>query len=275
MKCAPTVPVIHSAKSGPIAIRLAMDLRSEGIEARPLALNTLAKDDWGNLGSTVAGLVIVYDGQTFISEAIQSVLRKMHPHRPVVFVRSRTSRFFPDFLEFHSVPLFEDRTFSYYQPHRKGRGGFADVIRYLGGGTRVKDHRRRGFAFLSYSSSDRVVVYEQLVPALAACNIGFFDYRFTERLDERNLEHDIERHIERSAIVVAYASTNWWHAEWTDYERTVARKIGRPVLAVMLDDQDVANDFPLISCRFSSDPEAHKIEMQRAIRQAVPTQYEP
>jgi hypothetical protein len=168
MKCAPRVPVIYGPKSGPIAIRLAMDLRSEGIDAHPVALNTLAQDDWETLGSIVAGLVIVYDGQTFISEAIQSVLRKMHPHRPVVFVRSRTSRFFPDFLEFHSVPLFEDRTFSYYQPHRKGRGGFADVIMYLGGGTKVKDHRRRGFAFLSYSSSDRVFVYEQLVPA-AGC----------------------------------------------------------------------------------------------------------
>lgn len=192
------VLVINGSKSEPIAIRLAMDLRSDGIPAHPVALEKLVSADWKGGLAAVSGLVIIYDGQTWITEDLEAALCDMHPIRPVVFARSRGSRFNPGFLRFHVVPLFEGQTFSYYQPVGRNRAGYARVIDFLGGPTPVKDARKRGFAFLSYSSRDRRFVDELLVPALAACDIGFFDYRFTERLDERKLDDEIKRRIKRS-----------------------------------------------------------------------------
>src|SRR6267142_722138 len=123
--------VIHGPTSRPIACRLAMDLRSEGIAAHPIALENLTVDDWQARFPASPGFVIVYDGRTWISEEIYGALREIHPMRPVVFVRSRTSRFAPEFEQFYVVPLFEGQKFPHYQPHRKNRGGWADVVAFL------------------------------------------------------------------------------------------------------------------------------------------------
>src|SRR5579862_9684730 len=145
------VLVIHGNRSEPIAIRLAMDLRSDGIPARPAALEKLGLGDWRQGLPGVTGVVIIYDGQTWITAEVEAALRAMHPTRPVVFARSQTSRFNPDFDRFYVEPVFEAPTFSYYQPN-DNRSGYARVVDYLGGRTPVRDSRKRGFAFLSYSS---------------------------------------------------------------------------------------------------------------------------
>jgi hypothetical protein len=247
-----------------------MDLGSNSITARPVGLENLTTDDWATYLPSATGLVIVYDGQTPITERMQGVLHEMHPKCPVVFVRSRTSRFPPELFVFYVVPLFEGRTSSYYQPHRKGRGGFADVIGFLGGGTPAKDTRRPGFAFLSYSSRDRPFVNEQLVPALAACNIGFFDYRFTERLNERNLKEEIERRIKRCALMVACTSGNWRNSKYAILECTLARKLGRPIVAVTPRREATALAFPATTCLFRGKPEADRVALKRAIGRALP-----
>jgi TIR domain len=270
MEAPAAVPVIHGERSWPIAVRLAMDLRSEGIEAIPAALKDLKPEEISNRFLAAAGLVIIYDGMTWITEQLQAALREVRATRPVVFLRSRTSRFAPGLLEFHVVPIFEGQTFSYYQPHSKGRGGFADLVGFLGPHKRPTDRRRRGFAFLSYSSKDRAIVYERLVPALATCNIGFFDYRFTERLDERKLGREIERHIKSSAIVVAYVSATWrTDRHWIDRERTLAQQLSRPIVAVTAPGEEAKFDLQIVPCPLGSSLRTDSVRLERAIRKAL------
>jgi hypothetical protein len=247
-----------------------MDLRSEGIAAHPIALENLTAEDWQDRIPASPGLVIVYDGQTRISEEIYGALCEIHPTRPVVFVRSRTTRFAPEFEKFYVVPLFEGQKFPHYQPHRKGRGGWADVVAFLGGGTRPKDKRRRGFAFLSYSSKDRTFIDEQLVPALEACDIGLFDYQFTERLDEKKLEQELERGIKRCSFVIAYISANWRSSKVTTLESSLAQKLGRPVVSIAHLDDAAALGFPTIPCKFMGELKSDVVALKEAIDKAIP-----
>jgi hypothetical protein len=263
------VLVIHGSRSESIAIRLAMDLCSDGIPAHPTALEKLVPSDWREGLPAVTGLVIIYDGQTWITKDVEASLCAMHPMRPVVFARSQGSRFNPDFLRFHVVPLFEGLTFSYYQPHGKSRTGYARVVDFLGGPMPVRDSRKRGFAFLSYSSKDRRFVDEHLVPALAGCNIGFFDYRFTERLDERRLEHEIERRIKQCAFIIAHRSANWDKSKFTDLEARLAQEHGKPIVAVSQLGEAVSRQLTRTACAFTSARDWNSKELLKAIEGAL------
>lgn len=260
--------VVHGTKSAPIAKRLAMDLSSGGIPARPLALGAISDSDWETNLPAVNSLVIVYDGQTQITDTMEKTLDKMHPTRPVVFVRTSTSRF-PDYLNFHVVLACDMRGFSYYQSQRGRRGGIADVILFLGGGKRPRDSRRRGFAFVSYSSNDRAFINEGLVPALAACDVGFFDYRFTERLNERKLDDEIDRWIGQSAVVIVCASSSWPMSRYTRLEKTLARRNGRPIVAVFPPGDECELHFAAIHCRFRGMPDEDAAELGKAIEVAI------
>jgi hypothetical protein len=66
------VLVIHGKKSEPIAIRLAMDLRSDGIPAHPAALEKIGPSDWQQGLPGVTGLVVIYDGQTWITADVEA-----------------------------------------------------------------------------------------------------------------------------------------------------------------------------------------------------------
>jgi hypothetical protein len=243
-----------------------MDLRSEGIDAHPFARENLT-GDWLARFPDSTGFVVVYD-EGWINEEIFGPLSKIHPKPPVVFVRSGTRRFPPEFEQFYVVSLFEGQRFPYYQPHRKNRGGWADVVGFLGGGTPPKDKRRRGFAFLSYSSRDRAFIENELVPALEACDIGFFDYRFTERLDEGKLEDELERGIRRCALVIAYTSANWGSSATTRLESLRAQQIGRPIISIT-SVADPALDFPTIPCQFKGDSKTDEVELKKAIHLAL------
>jgi len=263
------VLVVHGPRSEPIAVRLAMDLRSAGISAHPTALEKLVPSDWQKRLPGVTGLVIIYDGQTWIVEDVEAALLDMHPDRPVVFVRSQPSRFNPDFQRFHVAPAFEAGTFSHYQPHQKHWGGYVSVIEYLSGKLPVKDARKRGFAFVSYSSKDRLFIDEVLVPALAACNIGFFDYRFTERLDERKLHEEIERRIKRCALIIACTSRDWHESKHTGLETRLAGKLGKPVVAVTRVGEPVPQEFTCTACVFTRDASRDSQELMKAVGAAL------
>jgi len=266
------VLVIHGSKSEPIAIRLAMDLRSDGIPAHPFALEKLEPTDWQQGLPAVTGLVIIYDGQTWINEDVEAVLSAIQQTgRPVVFGRSRTTRFNPDFeLRFRKVvPLFEGLTFSYYQPHGRDRAGYARVVDFLGGPTPVRDSRKRGFAFLSYSSKDRRFVNELLVPALAACNVGFFDYRFTERLDERKLDYEIKRRIRRCALIIAHTSGNWSESNYTVLEARLAEELRKPIVGVTQLNEIVGWQSTRTACVFTRDSDWNSKELIKAIDGAL------
>ncbi|GEM_PF-6675915 len=261
--------VLHGPTSGPIATRLAMDLRSDGIAARPLALDQLREQDWQARLAGATGLVIVYDSQTWITDVILDALREMHPARPVVVVRRGTRRLAPEFDRFHVVPLFDEDTFSHYQPYDQEVGGYATVIQFLGGGTPARDSQRRGFAFLSYSGKDKQAINERLVPALAANDIGFFDYRFTERLDARKLPLQIERRIKQCALVLVYASSRWPGSEYTLLEKDLAQGLGRPIVAVEPEGDAVQLDVPATVCRFGRAGETDTAALSAAIHEAL------
>jgi hypothetical protein len=262
------VLVIHGKKSEPIAIRLAMDLRSDGIPAHPAALEKIGPSDWQQGLSGVTGLVVIYDGQTWITADVEAALCAMHPTRPVVFARSRTSRFNPDFQRFYVVPVFDGQTFSYYQPN-EDRSGYARVVDFLGGRVPVKDSRKRGFAFLSYSSKDRQFVNELLVPALARCNIGFFDYRFTERLNERRLDDEIQRRIKRCAVIIAHTSSNWDTSKFTDLEARLGGEHGKPIVGVSQQGEPVGGPLTRTACVFTENADGNSKALIKAINGAL------
>jgi hypothetical protein len=261
--------IIHGPTSRFIARRLAMDLRSEGIDAHPIAQENLTGDDWLARFRATPGFVIVHDWwiSQEILEALGEIHRETDPKRPVVVVRSGTRRFPPELEQFHVVSLFEGQRFPHYQPYRKNHGGWAYVTGFLGGGTRPKDKRRRGFAFLSYSSRDRTFINEKLVPALEACDIGFFDYQFTEHLDEKKLEHELERAIRRCALVIAYTSAHWRNSNTTTREGSLAQQIGRPIVSIA--PVEVALGFPTIPCQFRGDSKTNEVELKKAIQLAL------
>src|SRR5262245_4900779 len=270
-----SVLVIYGEKSWPIAIRLAMDLRSEGFAATPIPLTELTPETRPERFSAAGGLVVIYDAmsQGWITEDMRAALLKVRSTKPVIFVRTRANRLAPEFGHyFESVSLFDTPTFSHYQPDQTGAGGFAEVgdrLRLHINAAAPTDRRRRGFAFVSYSSADLPFVNEQLVPALAACGIGLFDYRFTARLDEPTLAQEIEREINRCAVVVAAASARWLTSEHTDLERQLARTIGRPIVAVMRPGEGMSFDFPIVPCGFSDGREANVSRLEQAITSAL------
>lgn len=267
MTCLSGFLVLHGPSAWAIATRLAMDLRSDGVQARPVGVERISAADWEARLPGVEGLVVVYDGRTWIQEPMYSALFAISPDRPVVFVRSRSSRFAPDFMQFLVVPLFDDTTFNHYQP--QGLSGYKLVVEALGIFRPPRDARRRGFAFVSYAGTDKQEVHERLVPALAANDVGFFDYRFTARLNERRLEREIERRVQRSAVLVLYATNRWPASPYTALERALAEEMGRPIVAVLPSDTDNSLDFGGTHCRFEGDAESNASALRSAIEQAI------
>lgn len=267
MTCLSGFLVLHGPSAWAIATRLAMDLRSDGVQARPIEMERISAGDWQAGLPGVEGLVVVYDGRTWIQEPMYSALFAVFQDRPVVFVRSRSSRFAPDFMQFVVVPLFDGTAFSHYQP--QGLSGYKLVVEALGVFSLPRDARRRGFAFISYAGADKQEVHERLVPALAANNIGFFDYRFTARLDERRLEREIERRVQRSAVLVLYATSRWPTSPYTMLERAIAEEMGRPIVAVLPSGAGNSLEFSGTHCRFGRNAEKNASALRSAIEQAV------
>lgn len=261
------VPVVHGPTAKAIASRLAMDLRSDGIDAHPVELGEITDEEWYARLPGATGLVVVYDGRTSIVEPAYGALFSIHPDRPVVFVRSRPKRLAPAFEGFSPVPLFDATGFSHYQP--QDLSGYKLVVEVLGIPKPAKDARRRGFAFLSYAGVDKEVVSERLVPALAANNIGFFDYRFTTRLNEVRLATNIERHIRRSALLILYATKNWQRSSYTMMERDLACELERPVVAVIPPFRKPRLGFHATRCSFGNDANGDAAALREAIEDAL------
>jgi TIR domain len=215
------------------------------------------------------GLVIVYDGRTWIESPAYEALVAIHPQRPVVFVRSRTKRFAPDIERFTPVPLFDTSTFSHCQPGDGVLSGYALVIEALGGAKPAQDTRRRGYAFISYAGPDKQAVCDRLVPALAANDIGFFDYRFTERLDESRLHEEIERRIGRCAVLVVYSTVRWRGSPYTTLELELASKMGKPCIAVLPKVESAPLASAVSACAFEEDSEGDRDALGRAVELAT------
>ncbi len=255
-----------------------MDLRSDGLGARPAAYQQILPEEWGRALPGPKGVIIVYDGGTDIRDPVYNALCTMHPKRPVVLVRSQTRRI-PVFLErFFVVSLFDNSEFShfgtsdfsYYQPDPRTLSGYVRVRRaFLARAKRPKDSRRRGFAFFSYSGQDKAQVCERLVPALAANDIGFFDYRFSERLDHTKLLDEIERRVERCAVMVVYATTWWAGSQYTQLEVELAVSKGRPIVAVQPPIGAARLEFPATPCTFGGGEEAEAKALREAIELAT------
>jgi hypothetical protein len=247
-----------------------MDLRSDGIDAHPVELAKITDEEWRAKLPAATGLVVVYDGRTWIREPAYGALDAIYSdRRPVVFVRSRTSRFAPDFQKFFVVPLFDTTSFSHYQP--QGLSGYKLVVEAFGKPRPARDSRRRGFAFLSYAGRDKQAICDRLVPALEANNIGLFDYRFTARLNEAKLDANIERHIRRAALLILYATKSWTGSPHTLLERDLARKLQRPIVAVTPTLRLPHLGFLVTRCRFGNDPSDDAAALREAIEEALAT----
>ena len=258
---------IHGPTARAIASRLSMDLRSDGIDAHPVAIDQVSNAEWTERLPGAKGVVVVYDGRTWIEEPAYGALFAIHPERRVVFVRSRTSRFAPDFAQFPVVPLFDATEFSHYQPN--GLSGYKLVVEEFGVPKPAKGVARRGFAFLSYAGADKLQVSERLVPALALNEIGIFDYRFTARLNEAKLDREIQRHLRRSALLVLYATDKWPNSSYTLLERKLACEMKRPIVAVLPAVGAAHLDFPATRCCFGADPKDDAVLLRTAIEEAL------
>jgi hypothetical protein len=260
--------VVHGPHSWPLAARLSMDLLSEGYEAAPMSLEQFRAPDRATLLARATGLVIMYDW--WLEESDVEVLHEFKKTRPVVFVRNRTQKIAPELTPFHFVAIFDHPTYSYYQPV-DGWGGYILLGEHFGVPRRPTDQRRRGFAFVSYVSTDRETVYEQVIPALAACRTGFFDYRYTERLKEEQLREEIGRNIRESRIVIAYASNTWRHLRNASItmEVELARSFARPIVAVTSGAEAANIDRSMVRCVFGSDRDENARELASAMRQAL------
>jgi len=260
--------IVHGPHSWPLAVRLAMDLISEGYEAAPMSLEQFRSPDRDARLAAARGLVIMYDW--WVDPPDFDVLHEVLKTRPVVFVRNRTQRVAPELAPFGVVALFDSQTFSHYQPV-EGWGGYIELTEHFGRPERPQDQRRRGFAFVSYISSDRETVYQQLIPALAACRTGYFDYRHTERLNEAQLGQEIERAIRNSQIVVAFASDEWRSGRNVNISMEVeaARSLARPIVAVTSEADSAVTDPSLVRCVFGADRDQNVGRLASALRRAL------
>jgi hypothetical protein len=262
------IVVVHGPRSWPLATRLAMDLMSEGFEAAPMSLEQFRGPDRDARLAAATGLVVMYDW--WVEPQDFEVLHECLKTRPVVFVRNRTQKVAPELAPFGVVALFDTRTFSHYQPV-DGWGGYVELTEHFGRPERPVDQRRRGFAFVSYVSADREPVYEQLIPALAACRTGYFDYRYTERLDEARLPQEIARVVRDSQVVVAYASHDWRSSRNVHIAMEVesARSHARPIVAVTPAADAAALDPSMIRCVFGSNRDENVRAMASALHRAL------
>jgi hypothetical protein len=260
--------VVHFHHSWPLAARLSMDLLSEGYETAPMTLEQFRAPDRDTRLAAATGLVIMYDW--WLETPDFEVLHEFRKTRPVVFVRNRTQKIAPELMRFHFVSLFDHPTFSYYQP-REGWGGYIELSEHFGVPRRPTDQRRRGFAFVSYVSTDRETVYEQVIPALADCRTDFFDYRYTERLKEQQLREEIGRNIRESRIVVAYASNTWRNLgnATITLEVELARSFARPIVAVTSGVEAPNIDRSMVRCVFGPDRDENARELASAMRKAL------
>jgi hypothetical protein len=246
-----------------------MDLVSEGIEAAAMSLEEFRAPGRDVRIAAVKGLVIMYDW--WVESADFDLLHQVRKTRPVVFARNRTQKVAPELMAFHVVAIFDDSTFSHYQPV-DGWGGYVELTEFLGKPTeKPTDRRRRGFAFVSYVSKDRETVYAEVIPALAACRTGYFDYRFTERLKEDRLAQELERTIQASQIVLAYASSDWRRLENANIrdELDIARRLARRVVAVTTPADDGELDGSVVRCIFGPDREENGHRLDLALSQAL------
>src|SRR5262245_24468185 len=100
-----------------------MELVSEGIVAVPMSLEEFRAPGRDALLGAAGGLVIMYDW--WIQQEDFDALHEVRKTRPVVFVRNRTTKVAPELMPFHVVAIFDDRTFSHYQPVN-GWGGYIE-----------------------------------------------------------------------------------------------------------------------------------------------------
>jgi hypothetical protein len=245
-----------------------MDLVSDGLEAIPMSVTEFRASDRDARLAAAKGLVIVYDW--WIESADFEALHDVRKTRPVVFARNRTQKLAPELMPFGVVAIFDTTMFSHYQP-LDGWGGYVELIEHFGRPERRTDRRRRGFAFVSYLSKNRETVYEHVIPALAACRTGFFDYRYTERLNEEQLDQELERTITASDVVVAYASDDWRTLDNENINKEVdqARVLGRPIVAVTTPADEADCDVSFVQCAFGPDRNENAAFLARALKNAL------
>ena len=128
---------------------------------------------------------------------------------------------------------------------------------------------RRGYAFISYAGPDKPAVCDRLVPALAANDVGFFDYRFTERLIEDRLQEEIERRIHQCAVVIVYSTLRWPGSPFTLLERRLALTMGKPIVAVLPALQAAPFELPVTTCAFGLEAAADREAIGKAIELAT------
>lgn len=121
----------------------------------------------------------------------------------------------------------------------------------------------------SYAGVDKEAICERLVPALAANNIGLFDYRFTARLNEARLAANIERHIRRAGLLILYATKSWQSSRYTLLERDLACKLKRPIVAVLPSFRVPQLSFLVTRCRFRNDASGDAAALRKAIEEAL------
>jgi hypothetical protein len=245
-----------------------MDFVSEGIEAAPMGLEEFRAADRDARLAAAAGLVIMYDW--WLGPEDFEVLDEIKKTRPVVFARNGQRKRARDPMRFSEVYIFDDTTFSHYQP-LEGWGGYVELIEHFDRPNPPTDQRRRGFAFVSYVTSNRETVYGNVIPALAACRTGYFDYRYTARLNEEQLEGELARTIESCHVVVAYASSDWRTMTNANIrmERELAQRFGRPIVAVMTPADAAAIDPSMVRCVFGPDRDENARGLQHAMHQAL------
>jgi len=265
----PCVFVVHGPQSWPLATRLALDLVSEGIEAAPMSLEEFRAPGRDVLLASARALVIMYDW--WLEPPDLDALERAKARYSVVFARNGQRKVAPEIAHFLNVGLFDGNTFSYYQPF-EGTGGYRQLIEYLDLPSDAQtDRRRRGFAFVSYVSKDRTTVYGQVIPALWACRTGYFDYRYTERLNEARLDEELARTIKSCEVVVAFASRDWRTFENPHIRKEfdLARELARPIVAVTASADGDESDASMIGCRFGPDRVENAQALETAIREAL------
>jgi hypothetical protein len=131
------------------------------------------------------------------------------------------------------VNLLEDDPI-FYQPTRSakgaGEGGFAHLLNIFLGPSPTLD-LPDGHVFISYCQADEEFVKTRLRPCLAREGYPSWDYRWSERVLDRDPARRLDELVTGASALVVVA-TAAWHVKWTDFELAVARWHGRPVVAV-------------------------------------------
>jgi hypothetical protein len=237
-----------------------------------VAHEELKADELDERFNAASAVLVIYD-EIWLSDEQIAALHRAHKSGHLAILVKRGMRKVPsDLYGLLEVPAMDVNGFSYYQPDR-GTGGIANIVRYLGKPRKKpKDRSRRGFAFVSYSSVDRETVHRRLIPALAACRIGFFDYRFTERLREKVLEEEIARHIAKCEVVIACASLTWRQpgTRFIEMERMLARNRGLPLVAARAADDAGPIDYPLtVEFVLDDDHQINTARLDEAVSRAI------